>query len=242
MERFRGVAVVLSTRDYGDSDRIVSLFSRERGYMSAFAAAARASKRRFQGKLEPTTVLTVELTSRGGELYRLTSAEVLEANHELRGDFVGLMRALYALELTRELVRDQAPHAELFDELIGFLGRGARHGAVALLGFELAALRAAGYMPRLLACVLCGRAIDDAPAFDPVRGGGICSQCVPRAASALPTSLGLLQRLEALQRGERVELNPQERASARRLVEAFIAQRLQRRLKSLELLAQVEEP
>ncbi|HVI73863.1 MAG TPA: DNA repair protein RecO, partial [Anaeromyxobacteraceae bacterium] len=52
--------VVLRTVDYGESDRVVSLLTAERGKVSAFARKARVSRRRFGGALEPFTLLQVE--------------------------------------------------------------------------------------------------------------------------------------------------------------------------------------
>ena len=52
MDRFSDEALVLSTVDFGEADRIVTLFTRGHGRLSAFAAGARKSKRRFAGALE----------------------------------------------------------------------------------------------------------------------------------------------------------------------------------------------
>ena len=43
MERVKLTGVVLRTVDYGESDRVVSLLTEERGKLSAFARGARAS-------------------------------------------------------------------------------------------------------------------------------------------------------------------------------------------------------
>ena len=57
MERFAEEAVVLASVDYGEADRVVTLFTRGRGRLTAFAAGARKSKRRFAGALELGTHL-----------------------------------------------------------------------------------------------------------------------------------------------------------------------------------------
>ena len=64
-------ALVLSTVDYGEADRIVTLFTKDRGRLSAFAAGARTSKRRFAGALEAGTHLRARLVERRGDVYRL---------------------------------------------------------------------------------------------------------------------------------------------------------------------------
>src|SRR5262249_37282659 len=61
MERWEDEALVLGTLDYGDADRMVTLLTRSGGKLTAFAAGARKSRRRFAGALEPGTVLRARL-------------------------------------------------------------------------------------------------------------------------------------------------------------------------------------
>src|SRR6478735_6565548 len=121
MERFVDRAVVLSTVDYGEADRLVTLLTREHGKLSAFAAGARKSKRRFAGALEPGTLVKAQLVSRHGTTFRLDSVDVERGFYGVRGDLPRIARALYAIELCRELVRDEQPHTELFELLLEYL-------------------------------------------------------------------------------------------------------------------------
>ena len=66
MERFWERALVLSHLDYGDADRLVTLFTAARGKLTAFAAGARKSRRRFAGALEPFTLIQAKLVERRG--------------------------------------------------------------------------------------------------------------------------------------------------------------------------------
>ena len=103
----------------------MTLLSRERGKLVAFARGARASKRRFGGGLEPFTLVTAELAERGGgdAMARLDSVSVERSFHHIRGDLARIGCAAYAAELAGELVRDHEPHAALFDLLVEYLGR-----------------------------------------------------------------------------------------------------------------------
>src|SRR5512142_1565262 len=106
-ERWKLTGVVLRTVDYGESDRVVTLLSRERGKISAFARGARASRRRFGGALEPFTLLSAEVRVRGGsDLLGLDSTAVLRGYGAIRADLARIACAAYAAELARELVRD----------------------------------------------------------------------------------------------------------------------------------------
>ncbi len=98
--------------DTGEADRVVTLFSRERGKVAAFARGARASRRRFGGALEPFTLVAAEVCERpGAELLGLESVSPLDAFGAIRADLARIACAAYAVELSRELVRDHEPHA-----------------------------------------------------------------------------------------------------------------------------------
>jgi recombinational DNA repair protein (RecF pathway) len=95
-------AVVLRSVDYGERDKVVTLLSRERGKLSAFARGARASRRRFGGVLEPFTLVAAEVSERGGDLWGLEDAAVERAFGAIRGDLLRIACASYAVELARE--------------------------------------------------------------------------------------------------------------------------------------------
>ncbi len=192
MEHLKLTALVLRTVDYGESDRVVTLLSREQGKVSAFARGARASKRRFGGALEPFTLLAAEVRFRSAsELMGLESASVLRGHGGIRGDLARIACAAYAAEVARELVREREPHDDLFDLLAEYLDLLDRAPArpAALRAFELGALRAAGLAPRLDACARCGAPLDPgarALRFDPGQGGALCEACSAAAGPGAP--------------------------------------------------------
>src|SRR5688572_23140071 len=175
MDRFEEQAVVLSTVDYGDADRLVTLFTQTRGKLTAFAAGARKSKRRFAGALEPATLVTAQLVERRSDTFRLDSVDIQRGFYGLRGDLPRIARALYVVELARELVRDNEPHPELFRDVVAYLEAldAGKAGPTSLIAFELTALAGAGFMPRLDRCAVCGGGLGESPRFDPDHGGAI---------------------------------------------------------------------
>jgi DNA repair protein RecO (recombination protein O) len=241
MDRFVDEAVVLSSVDYGDADRVVTLFTRGRGRLSAFAAGARKSKRRFAGALEPGTLLSAKLVERHGDTLRLDGVEVKSSFHRLREDLARISRALYCLELCRELTRDHEPHQALFEALVAYLGLldAKQAGPTSLLKFELDALEQAGFRPRFAPCTLCGKPSGAFPRFDPDAGGVVCEACTARAPTAVPVSATVVDALARLQAGERTPLPPEIRARARELLNVFIAHHLGHTLNSVAFMEQV---
>ncbi len=241
MDRFSDEALVLSTIDFGEADRIVTLFTRGHGRLSAFAAGARKSKRRFAGALEAGTHLTARLVTTRGDTHRLDGVDVIRSFHRLRDDLSYIARALYCLELCRELTRDHQPHEPLFDALAQYLGllEEKKAGPTSLIKFELDALQYTGFMPRFSPCALCGQATGDRPRFDPEHGGVVCHACSARVPYGIPVRQDVVDALARLQAGERKPMSPELRARSRELLNIFIAHHLGRKLKSVEFMEQV---
>ncbi len=254
---------VLRTVDTGEADRVVTLLTRERGKVSAFARAARASRRRFGGALEPFTLVAAEVRERpGAELLGLDSVSPLRAYGGIRGDLARIACAAYAVELARELVRDHEPHEELFELLGTYLAAldAAPARPAGLRAFELVALRAAGLAPRLDACARCGgplvpglpspreaglgRGIAEVPPIrlDPGHGGALCAGCVPFASPASPrigpATLAALRRLAdgGVAAAEAEPLLPPAGREARDALAAFLEHHLGHRLAARRFL------
>lgn len=241
MDRFTEEAIVLGTVDYGEADRLVTLFTRGRGKLTAFASGARKSKRRFAGALEPGTLLKAQVVARHGTTFRLDSVDILRGFYALRTDLPRIARALYAVELCRELIRDEQPHEQLFNQLAEYLEllEQNRAGPTSLLAFELNALAHTGLMPRFDACSICGGALLEPLRFDPHHGGVVCANCALRAPHGVGVEASLVRDLRAIQEGERKPLPPQARQRARELLNLFIADQLGRKLKSVDFMNQV---
>ena len=260
MERLKLTGVVLRSVDYGESDRVVTLLTEERGKVSAFARGARASRRRFGGALQPFTFLAVEARERrGADLVTLDSAVVLRGFGGIRADLARIACAGYACELARELVRDAEPQRELLAVLLEYLGNldeaPARPGT--LRAYELIALRAAGLMPRVSGCARCGTLVADevgvvaaAPgdgriSFDPADGGVVCARCAPRRSAAAPRlsleAVRAMARLQAtgLASSDAASLAPAVAVELRDALSRFIEHHLGHRLASRKFLDEV---
>lgn len=144
-------AIVLSTLDYGESDRIVSLFSLELGRIRAFAKAARASRKRFGGSLEPGNRLELTLQVRHDGLSRLERVEATHGHHGLRSSLESLSLALYGCELVEALTPEGHPLPRLYRLLTALLEHldQAPTSEADRRFFEINLLNILGYRPPL---------------------------------------------------------------------------------------------
>ncbi|QOX79750.1 DNA repair protein RecO [Trichlorobacter lovleyi] len=144
-------AIVLSTLNYGESDRIVSLLTLEHGRLRGFAKSARASRKRFGGQLEPANRLAVTLSLKEDGLSRIERVEQSSCYPELRERLESLALALYACELVETLTPEGHPLprlfrllSTLFEHLAGRAGSAADRRF-----FEINLLNILGYRPVL---------------------------------------------------------------------------------------------
>jgi DNA repair protein RecO (recombination protein O) len=179
-------AVVLRSMRYGEADRILHLYTPDRGRISAIAKGVRRTRSRFGGRLEPFFRLQLVLHEGRSELLTVTSAETVDAHARLRGDGPALGVAARACEAVARLFETTEPHPEVFNLLCNELslldGDLSQATPANLLAFRLKLLLAAGVAPQLGACASCG-AREHLSGFSPAAGGVVCNAC---EASAFP--------------------------------------------------------
>src|SRR3990172_1395501 len=103
---FRVEAVVLRHADWGEADRLLPLYTRERGKVRAIAKGARRIRSRKAGHLEPFTRVKLQL-AKGRGLFIVTQAETLDAYPALRADLTLTGYAAYVIELLDRFVPDE---------------------------------------------------------------------------------------------------------------------------------------
>jgi DNA repair protein RecO (recombination protein O) len=168
-------ALLLRASDYRDADRIVTLFTRELGKVSAIARAAKSSRRRFAGALEPYAVVRVELELGGGELLKLSRAELVSTFPGILADLDRMQAAGAALALVREAHAPRVPDPALFLAAVQYLtllDHDPDPQRAGLLAFALRVLALAGISPRFATCGRSGEAVpaERAAYFDPALG------------------------------------------------------------------------
>ena len=77
-------AIVLRSIRYGEADRVLHLYTRERGRVGAVAKGVRRVRSRFGGRLEPLFRVDLVMHEGRGELCTVTSASTVNAHATLR--------------------------------------------------------------------------------------------------------------------------------------------------------------
>ena len=122
MRKAEAEAIVLRLTDYGEADRIVSLFTLERGKLQGVARGAKRSRKRFAGALEPFAHLKLQLHL-GAGLATLSSADIVGIFPGIRRELSKIGCAAYACELVERLTPEEEANPRLFRLLYCYLER-----------------------------------------------------------------------------------------------------------------------
>jgi DNA repair protein RecO (recombination protein O) len=200
-------AVVLRSLRFGEADRILHVYTLDRGRMGAIAKGARKTKSRFGGRLEPLSHVELVLHVGSGELATITGAALVRSHAPARAEPYRLSVGLIGAEAMLRLFPEQERSDRAFTALTRFLdlldelpGRDGRRPELDPLGlaFQLKLLWVAGYLPHLGSCAECG-AEGPFAGFSARAGGVVCRSCSD-ATSAIALSPGGAQGLEGLLR------------------------------------------
>jgi DNA repair protein RecO (recombination protein O) len=198
-------AVVLRSLRLGEADRVLHLYTLDRGRVGAVAKGIRKTRSRFGGRLEPLSHVQVLLHHGRGELLTVTGVDLVQSHQGARDDPYRLVVALAGAEAMLRLFDEQEANERAFRALTRFLDladtvprRAAEPRLDPLaLSFQLKLLWLAGYLPHLESCAECG-AEGALTAYSPRAGGAVCRGCAVDAISLSPAALrgieGLLRR------------------------------------------------
>ena len=239
MRTYSTTAIVLRRIDLGDKDRIITLYAKEHGKLSAVAKGARRPGSKLAGTCEPLTYARMFL-SRGRDLDVLSQSDIRESFPGLRGNMTAIAYSIYLLELTSSSVDERQPNPDLFDTLLSslYVLESGTDPEIAARHFELQLLSLLGYEPQVDACLRCGREIGrERIAFSPSLGGIVCKKCGTAPNDAIWVPGAAASYVRALLRAEPHKLNDMNipRAARRdlaRMLKWHIRYRLERELKS----------
>ncbi|HEY8324368.1 MAG TPA: DNA repair protein RecO [Ktedonobacterales bacterium] len=246
-------AFTLRRIDYGEADRILTLFTPAYGKTRAIAKGVRKTKSRLAGHLEPFTRSQLLLAS-GRELDIVTQAEARERFEGLPGDFWSATAAWYIAELVDRFLEDADPHPRLYALFVETLRRLDTQASepdrarswLTLRFFELRLLDELGYRPGLHHCVSCDQPLrPEDQGFSPEMGGALCPTCMRYGAR--PFSLQALKVMRLLQTTEwsavpRLRLEPALQGEIEATLQATIRYHLERDLKSWAFLQLAPQP
>lgn len=169
---------MLRSMRYGEADRILHAITPEHGRIGAVARGARRPRSKLGGRLEPLSVVRLELIRGRGDLHTVVGADTVAVHHRILTSHAALTHAQRACHVVDRTAAPDEPAERvhgLTRTLLALLDTRPDDAHEGLQqAFRLKLLYALGVPPALGACVHCGRT-DALAAFDAAAGGVVCT-------------------------------------------------------------------
>lgn len=243
MPLYTANSIVLRRMNFSETDRIVTLYTREHGKTAGIAKGARKPISRLAGATEVISYGRFQLAT-GKTLDVITQVEVKESFPRIHGDLARLAHVTYLAELADKLVEDHDPNPNIFDLLLSALYLMERPNDPEKITrmFELQFMGLLGYEPVLDRCLRCRMPLPDGDLFfSPSLGGIVCRECGHLPEDAFQISreaIDIMQRLLTADAPEveRMEIPRDAMDQVARAMRWYIRYRAERELKSVEFL------
>ncbi|WP_409178289.1 DNA repair protein RecO [Brevibacillus fortis] len=239
--------IVIRSVDYGESSKVVTLFTRENGKLGVMARGAKKTKSRLAAvsQLFSHSYYLCK-AGPGTGMPDLSQGDMLDSFRDMRQSLNATAYAAYIAELLDRLTQEREPNPYLFQLLLHtfrYLDEG-RDAEILCRIFETKMLIVAGISPQLTACVNCGEQREPY-AISVGQGGLLCPVCQPSdpyAMAVTPSTWKLLRLFQVfdLERLGDIEVKPATRNQLKYVLRSFMDEYLDLRLKSRAFLEQLE--
>lgn len=195
--------IIIRTADYGETNKIVTVYSRENGKVALMARGAKRPKSRFASSSQ-LFIYGSFVYHKSKGIGTLNQADIIDSFREIRSDLMLTAYGAYMVELLDKLTDDQEKNPYMFEllyQLLHHLNEG-EDGEILMRILETKLLAVTGSMPVLHQCTNCGRT-DLAFVFSLRQGGVLCSNCLSKDSYHLKVSSATIKLMRLFQ-----QLNP----------------------------------
>lgn len=239
-------AIVLRLVDFSETSRVVTLFTRDFGKVSALAKGAKRLKGPFESALDLLSrVRVVFLRKSSDSLDLLTEAQLIARFRPRPRALMSLYGGYYVAELLAALTETHDPHPLLYDAAVETLQQlgSSDEARLPLLWFEVQLLREIGHLPPFDECLVCGRPAElrEGLRYWVTQGGLVCRECGREDLAHTEIHPGTLACLKRLAEGapdqlHRLHPSPQQYQELRRVLTSAVCHVMERRPRMLSYL------
>ncbi|MBQ3337686.1 MAG: DNA repair protein RecO [Selenomonadaceae bacterium] len=198
METFTVEAVVLKTDDFGDANRVVTLFTKEFGKLEANAYGCRRARSPLSGATQMFNHISAEI-SRGSKVDTIREADILNFYDALTKDLERLAYASLLFEIVNRMTFPRQRELETFELLTNSLpALNSRNPRIAALIGACQFMETSGVQLNFSRCVHCGVEIDGDAGISLLDGGAVCMNCLDAAQDARPYPEALRKTFETM--------------------------------------------
>ena len=245
METFTVEAVVLKTDDFGDANRVVTLFTKEYGKIEANAYGCRRARSPLSGALQMFNHISAELVH-GSKVDTIREADIVNFYDALTADLERLAYASFFFEIVNRMTFPRQQELETFDLLIKSLPvLSKRNPKVAALIGACQFMETSGVQLNFERCVHCGTLIEGDAAISILDGGAVCMNCIDTAQDARPYPEALRKTFETMlgfdwREDTRLSFNSRQLNTAENFFIDYVQSIIGSNLRSVQFIRELE--
>ena len=239
-------ALVIRLADWSESSRVVTLFTRDFGKISALAKGAKRLRSSFEAGLDLLSESRIVfLRKSSSSLDILTESQLIARFQPSASSLTSLYGGYYVAELLSGLSEEYDPHPRLYQVATDTLRSLESNDdpRPAILRFELVLLNEIGSLPEFDACLICGGPVNEKRTFAywVNQGGLICASCKRPEYEQRPIEAGTIAVLKKLSDdnpavARSVTPSPDQLTQLRHITTAAVSHVLERRPSTLRYL------
>lgn len=170
--------IVLNTRDYGESSKILNVLTKEFGLIGIMAKGCKKLKSDIRCASERLSYAKFNIYYKEDKLSTLVSADIINNFNNIKKDITKVSFASFLLELTEQVVK-QTSDNDIYNILINSLIKiNDNFDPLIITNItELKYLDYLGVMPIIDGCSICGNT-NSIATLSSSKGGYVCNNCL----------------------------------------------------------------
>lgn len=181
MREFKTLAVIIRTKDFFEADKLLTLYTKDKGRMSVKAKGVRKIRSKLSGNLDLLNMVELQIVV-GKKIDTITGARLLKSYSNIKDNLKKVSLACYFAELLYKITPEKEEHREIYEltedslDILENIDNEEQQDILKSV-FEYKLLSYLGHRPILNKCVVCKGKYSDKVFFDFEHGGIICDKC-----------------------------------------------------------------
>ncbi len=198
MSYIKTKGIVVRQVNTGESDKILTVFSKDLGKISCSAKGARRPRSSY---IAATQLLCYSdfVLFKGRDMYLINSCDVIETFYDIRNDVVKLTYASHMSDIINDVIFEGQPSKrvlQLFLNSLHMLTNTDKSPELIIRVFEIRLMSLLGYAPDINGCSICGKNDAENYYFSFNKSGSVCENCLNGDESAVKISKGVAKALQ----------------------------------------------
>lgn len=245
MENYKVEGIVLKTDDFGDANRVITLFTKEFGKIEANAYGCRRVRSSLSGALQMFNHISAQIT-RGTKIDTIKDADIIHFYDEITKNLERLAYASLLFEIINRMTLPRQSEPEIFRLLKKFLPViSKRDPKIASFIGICQFMETSGVQLNFSRCIYCGKEILGDSAISILDGGAICVDCIDSAQDFSPYPEILRKTFEKMlsfnwKNDTKLNFNSKQLENAEKFLINYVQSLLGSNLRSINFIRELE--